>query len=390
MLHFPSCGTTCAVGCSVHVIIVTVEIFQHVHNCCSKVTSDTYSTYSTVGVLHAPALDISTTQTRVLVLSTVHLLTVVVLYALQVKLLVNHIVQSDSCGKSCCKASAEDSLPQVIVPRHQEGGDPNSVMQLNGSATDRTESFELENADEVSMAKVFDASARNPQCTQRLFVDFVQTLTKHMMHWAASNRVAVDTVLWECRVLGYGGGRSNGDNRPGSMEGQEGGRAMGTPARFTVQAKGLCDRAASVLLDGVDRTPSSWRCLINYAQLVLKSSIAILETALAKEKEIVTRGSMCNDRCGPKAAEEMERIDHLEGTLVGVLLPPLVNGLLPFAHLSVFARRFMEVVTSVLRLLDEACCRCPVSRKADASYVAARNGGVSTREPQVTSRSRLR
>lgn len=285
-------------------------------------------------------------------------------------------------------ASAEDSLPQVLVPRHQERDGPASVVQLNGSASDRTESFELGNADEVSMAKVLSASARKPQCTQRLFIDLVQTLTKHMMHWAASNRVAVDTVLWESRVLGCGGGRSNGNNRPGSMEGQEVGRATGTPTRFTVRAKGLCDRAASVLLDGVDRTPSSWRCLINYAQLVMKSSIAILETALAKEKDIVTRGAVCSDKCEPKAAEEMDRIDRLEGTLVGVLLPSLVNGLLPFAHLSVFARRLMEVVTSVVRLLDEACSRCPVSRKADASYMAERNGGVSTREPQVTTRDR--
>lgn len=302
------------------------------------------------------------------------------------KLLVDHIAQRTPCGKSVNKVFAEDSRSQCMTPRYQDRGSPSSILQLNGSATDQTDSFDLGNTEgAVSIAMVSDDSASNPLRTQRLFVDLVLTLTKHMMHWAASNRVAVDPTRWESRVFGFGGG-GNG-HQSGVREGQDKSRTTAAAGWFTIRAKGLCDRAASVILDGVDRTPSSWRCLINYAQLVLKSSIEILETTLARDTTSVEGGAGRDSR-EMEAAEEIERIGCLEDTLVGVLLPSVVNGLLPFAHVTVFARRLLQVVISVVRLLDEACCRCPAVCKADANYVAARNGGASRRKPQVMSRNR--
>lgn len=307
----------------------------------------------------------------------------------QVKLLVDHIAQGTSCGKSVSKVFAKDSSSQRMAPRYQIGDSPASVLQLNESTTNRTESFDLENTGEVSLAMMSDDSASNPFPTHRLFIDFILTLTKHMMHWAASNRVAVDPTLWESHVLGYGsGGRyADGGNghQAGVREDQDKSRAMSTPGWFTIRAKGLCDHAASILLDGVDRTPSSWRCLINYAQLVLKNSIEILEKTNAGPT-MSGGGSAGGNTCKWELAEEMEKVGHLEETLVGVLLPSVVNGLLPFAHVPVFARRLLKMLTYVVRLLDEACCRYSMVRKADANYLAARNGGASRRKPQVMSR----
>lgn len=266
--------------------------------------------------------------------------------------------------------------------RQQEGGSSCSVSQLNGSATDQAESFDLENTHSAAVPARANDSGNNPLRTRRLFIELVLALMKHILHWAAGNYITVDPTRWQSRVLGYGGG-GNGQRVTGSDLDKS--RATTTPGWFAVRAKELCDRAAAVILDGVDRTPSSWRCLIKYARQVLKGSIATLETTLAKEP-ISGGGAAGRVGCALEAADEMKRIDRLEHTLVGALLPAVINGLLPFAHLPVFARQLMQVVASTVRLLDAACCRCPALRQADARYVAARNGGVSRTKTKAVMR----
>lgn len=244
--------------------------------------------------------------------------------------------------------------------RYQEDN-PLSVPQLNGSSPHHAESFGLgANTSSNSAGDGVD----DPVPTQRLIVDLVLTLTKHMMHWAASDRVKVDPVLWQSRVLGSVG-IAGGETRricpdnSGSAEAAE---------WFASRIKGLCDRAASVILDGVDRTPSSWRCLIKHAQQVLKYCNATLEADFEKESE--EQSEIETDA----ETAETTTDGRLLNTLVGLLLPAVVTGLLPFAHVPVFARRLLDVVNIAVGLLDKACCTCPSICLADADYIASRNG----------------
>lgn len=239
---------------------------------------------------------------------------------------------------------------------------PSSALQLNGSAMDRTESFDLDT--DATGNEVNDGPSNTRQ-TARLYVDLALTLTKHIMHWAASDRVTVDPVLWRSSVMESGGL----DGCLASGECLDTSPTVDSLGWVAARAKRFFNRTGSVILDGVDRTPSSWRCLIKHAQLVLKYSTAILEAAME------------SDGAAAEAAD-IGRIDRLDATLVGLLLPAVVTGLLPFAHIPVFARRLLDAVNGAVILLDEVCCRCPAIRTADASYVAARNGGGASATKQ--------
>lgn len=282
------------------------------------------------------------------------------------------IAQGNECALFLGEPFPDNTRTTTFMPQYQECNPP--VPQLNGSATDRTESFGL---DTNAAGNAEGDGSDSPVRMQRLFVNFVLTLTKHMMHWAASDRVTVDPTLWQSRVLG--------DDARNDCPIDSTFSAKGVPGEctewFAARVKGLFDRAASVILDGVDRTPSSWRCLIKHAQLILKYSNAILESALEGDTQVESEDG--------RAAEEGDArpVDRLEETLVGLLLPAMVTGLLPFAHVPVFARRLLGVVNTTVGLLDEVCYRCPAIRLADANYIAARNGvggtPMSKRKPQV-------
>lgn len=271
-------------------------------------------------------------------------------------------------GNACASSSGEP-----FAYGAQEGS-PESVLQLNGSATNRTESFDL---DTTNASHAMGDGSDSSSLTQRLLVDLVLTLTKHVMHWAASDRITVDLTMWQSRVV-EGAGIDGCATGPARLDKEN--PVAETAGWFAARVKVLCNRAASVVLDGVDRTPSSWRCLINYAKLVLKYSTAIIEAAL--ERETQDSGGE-----GDAAETDTGMVNRLEETLVGLLLPAVVTGLLPFAHVPLFARRLMDVVNATVGLLDEMCFRCSVTRLADENYVAARNGGGEAskhkRKPQV-------
>lgn len=274
-------------------------------------------------------------------------------------MLVDLIAQGHACSSSSGEPPAYGT---------QEGS-PTSVLQLNGSATNRAESFGLGANDVVA-----DGSD-NKSLTQRLLVDFTLTLTKHVMHWAASERITVDPIHWSWIV--EDAGSNAGADRPSLNKRVPEAETAGW---FSEQVKGLCNRASAVIVDGVDRTPSSWQCLIKHAQLVFKYSTVALEAAVERE----TRDG--NEEAGAEETDT-ETMDRLEDTLVGLLLPAVVTGLLPFAHVPVFARRLLDTVNSVVVLLDKICFRCPRIRQADEHYITARNGGgeapQNKRKPQV-------
>lgn len=291
----------------------------------------------------------------------------------QVKLLVDKITQGSACGICSSEEFADGSSSRTFARHHQEGS-PSAVLQLNGSATDRTECFCLSVDNGGDCAAVAN-DPEKPLRTQQLLVDFILTLTKHIMHWAASDSVTVDPNLWQSRVIELNG--NNGRRASGRDLGGE--SATSTVGGFSTRAKGLFSRAAAILLDGVDRTPSSWCSLLKYAQLVLKNSVAILEATLARNMDS-DEGD--NGGHGCEAAEQA-RVNRFEQPLIRILLPAVVNGLLPFSHVPVFARRLVRLVTCAGELLDEACYKCPTVREADVSYVAVRNGRMSRRKPQV-------
>lgn len=278
-------------------------------------------------------------------------------------MLVDLIAQGNACSSSTGDGFAFGA---------QEGS-PVSVQQLNGSATNRTESFDLDTHN--TMGDVSDS----PSLTRRLVVDFVLKLTKHVMHWAASEHITVDPDRWS-RLAddASADGFATGPSRLGSCVATE------EPGGWlAARVKMLCNRASSVVFDGIDRTPSSWRCLIKYAKLVFKYSTAALEAALERE----TQEIQDKDDRGGEEETGTGMVDRLENTLVGLLLPAVATGLLSFAHIPVFARSLLDIVNVTLGLLDETCSKCYVTRLADENYVAARNGGRETqrhrRKPQV-------
>ena len=282
----------------------------------------------------------------------------------QITMLVDLIAQGNACS------SSSEEPPAY---RAQEGS-PTSVLQLNGSATNRTESFDL------GVNNAVGDCLDNQSLTQRLLVDFVLALTKHVMHWAASERIAVDPSRWSRMV-----NDADSDGCINDPTRQDKGIPVAeTTGWFAERVTGLCTRASSIVLDGIDRTPSSWQCLIKHAQLVFKYSTVALETALERETQDGDEGA---------GAEETDTgiMDRLEETLVGLLLPAVVTGLLPFAHVPVFARGLLDVVNALVGLLDETCFMCPLTRLADEHYLAARNGGGEApnnkRKPQVMYRS---
>lgn len=263
-------------------------------------------------------------------------------------MLVDLIAQGHACSSSLGEPAAYGA---------QEGS-PTSVLQLNGSATNRTESFDL------GVNNAVGDGQDSQSITQRLLVDFVLTLTKHVMHWAASERITVDPIRWS-RIVNDADsdGCANGPTRL-----DKGVPVAETAGWFTERVTGLCNRASSIVLDGIDRTPSSWQCLIKHAQSVFKCSTVVLETALERE----TRDG---DEAAGADETDMGMIDRLEESLVGLLLPAVVTGLLPFAHVPVFARGLLDAVNAVVGLLDEMCFMCSLTRLADEHYLAARNGG---------------
>lgn len=291
----------------------------------------------------------------------------------QVALLVDLIAQGNLCAISSGETFADDERAAAFTPTHQEGS-PFSVLQLNGSATNRTESFGLESN---SVSKPIEDESNDASRTQRLYVEVTLTLTKHMMHWAASDRITVDPELWQSRIMG----NLCIHEREADAFLQEKDASIKTSGWFATRTKGLCDRAAAVVLDGVNRTPSSWCCLIKHAHLILKHSTAILEAALERGTQSHTEGG------GGDAAVDTRQLDQLEHTLVGLLLPAVITGLLPFAQIPVFARRLLDIVNATVVFLDEACYKCSGIRRADADYVAARNGDTEAasvnRKPQV-------
>lgn len=278
----------------------------------------------------------------------------------QITMLVDLIAQGNACSSSSGESPAHGA----------EEGSPTSVLQLNGSATNRTESFDL------GVTKAVGDGSGSQSLTQRLLVDFVLTLTKHIMHWAASERVTVDPVRWS-RFVNY-------VDFDGCQYGptclDKGVPVAEAAGWFAERVKGLRNRASSVVLDGMDRTPLSWQCLIKHSQLILKYSTIVLETALERETQDDDEGV---------GAEGIDTgmVDRLEETLVGMLLPAVVTGLLAFAHVPLFARRLLGKVNAVMGLLDELCFKCPLTRLADEHYLAARNGGgdapENKRKPQV-------
>lgn len=275
-------------------------------------------------------------------------------------MLVDLIAQGNACSSSSGEPPAYGT---------QEGS-PTSAIQLNGSATNRTESFDL------GVNNAMGDGSDSQSLTQRLLVDFVLTLTKHTMHWAASERITVDPTRWS--RLEDDADSDGCAIRPTRLD--KGVPVAETAGWFAERVKGLCNRASSAVLDGEDRTPSSWQCLIKHAQLVFKYSTVVLETALERETLDGDEGA---------GAEETETgmVDRLEETPVGLLLPAVVTGLLPFARIPAFARRLLDVVNAVVGLLDEVCFKCPLTRLADERYLAARNGGgeapKNKRKPQV-------
>lgn len=292
-------------------------------------------------------------------------------------LLVELIAQGNPCAISSGESFADDDeRAAAFMPAHQEGS-PFSVLQLNGSATNRTESFGLESN---SVSKPVEDGSNDASRTQRLYVEVVLALTKHMMHWAASDRITVDPGLWQSRVVGDFFSVHDREADPLLLEKDA---PIKTSGWFATRTKRLCDRAAAVVLDGVNRTPSSWCCLIKHAHLILKHSTVILEAALE-------RGTQSHEESGEgDAGVDTRQLDQLKHTLVGQLLPAVVTGLLPFAQIPVFARRLLDVVNATVVLMDEACYKCSCIRRADADYVAARNGDAEAvavnRKPQVTS-----
>lgn len=282
----------------------------------------------------------------------------------QITMLIDLIAQ----GSACASPSGEP-----FACGAQEGS-PTSVLQLNGSATNGTESFDLGT---TNASHAMGDGSDSPSLTQRLLVDLVLTLTKHVMHWAASDRITVDPTAWQSHVV-EGASIDACATGPERLDKEV--AVADTAGWFTARAKVLCNHAASVVLDGVDRTPSSWRCLINYAKLVLKHSTAIIEAALERE----TQDSGGEEGC---VETDTEMVERLEETLVGLLLPAVITGLLPFAHTPLFARRLTDVVNTAAGLLDEICFRSSLTRLADENYVAARNGvgnaSNNKRKPQV-------
>lgn len=282
----------------------------------------------------------------------------------QITVLVDLIAQ----GHACSSFSGESPTYGASE------GSPTSVLQLNGSATNHTESFD------VGVNNAVRDSLDSQSLTQRLLVDFVLTLTKHVMHWAASERITVDPICLSRMVNDAGS-----DGYPTSpMSPGKGAPVVETAGWFAERVTGLCDWASSVVLDGVDRTPSSWQCLIKHAQSVFKYSTVVLETALEKENQDGDEGA---------GAEKTDTgmVDRLGETVVGLLLPAVTTGLVPFAHVPVFARRLLDAVNAVVCLLDEICFKCPVTRLADEHYLAARNGEgeapKNKQKPQVMYRS---
>lgn len=259
------------------------------------------------------------------------------------------------------------------TPSRDQGPSP-SVMELNGCAKDRSYSFAID-VDGTSAVSLSSAQNSSDD-TRTLFMDLLLALTKNVLHWAGSDHVTVDPAMWQKRVLEVGDKRER--RALGKGQGHEDECLTTTPGWLGKKVRGVYNRAAAVVVDGLTFIPSSWRCLIRFSRLVFKSSMIVLETRLAKSNNESSERS--GHYLGPVDESELH---ELRNSTVGVLLPALVNGLLPLAHWPAFARSLIGTVTSALEILDRTCRRCPALRQADARYVATRNGRQVREEPQV-------
>lgn len=259
------------------------------------------------------------------------------------------------------------------TPSHDQGPSP-SVTELKGCTKDRLYTFAID-VDGTSAVSL--SSAQNSlDDTRSLFMDLLLALTKNVLHWAGSDHVTVDPAMWQKRVLKVDDKRER--RALGNAQGDEDECLAPTPGWLGKKVRGVYNRAAAVVVDGLTFIPSSWRCLIRFSRLVFKSSMIILETRLAKSNNESSEHS--GHHLGPIDESELH---ELHNTTLGVLLPALVNGLLPLAHRPAFARSLVGTVTSALEILDRTCRRCSALRQADARYVATRNGRQVREEPQV-------
>ena len=266
------------------------------------------------------------------------------------KLLVDFIAQGTICEAYLGEYFADAARESTSFARSPEGS-PFSMQQLNGSCVECTDSFHL------NTGGIGNDGVRGPPAsphTQHLVVNLVLTLMKHVMHWAGSERVVVDPSLWESQVLRAGCCRRYSTEWECNRE-----AASESCNWFAGRVKGFCNRAASVILDGVDREPSSWRCLIKHSQLVLKYSSITLEAILDREPQSQSSEDV--------EADSTADVDTLRDTIVGQLLPSVVTGLLPFTDNPVFARHLVGMVNEAVVLLEETCRLYPVARLADSN-----------------------
>lgn len=256
--------------------------------------------------------------------------------------------------------------------------------------------------------------------TYHLLTDFLLTLQKHLMSWAANQS---DSALgWDLVTSCLGDNRPLDDDDDGSLHdglhdhhttphgahgphshgahGAQAHVAMGphshvvaetehaqhssvlggaAPGNASNAAGGAAVFEASVSTLGLlaSSVPSGWSCLLEYAQMLLLHSIELLTKIVGASASGPSHSASSAfghaHRNGSSGNSQFDLL-AMQRSLVGLILPSLITGLLPFAYQPVFAKRLMKLITRFAQLLDALCFNTPELRTVDSNYIKHRLG----------------
>lgn len=193
---------------------------------------------------------------------------------------------------------------------------------------------------------VFTA-APDAASTQDLLKNAILALQKHLLSWAASALTSPTPSFSHLR---------HDDTGPAAVA-------------------SACSEARSQ----ASQTPTSLRCLADYAEMIIGFSLEFVNgekpKCIGESLDVVLADS---DSCFGTSMVKEPRVWHnIQESVVGHILQPLVAGMLPLAHLPPLGRRLLKHLTHLLRTFDN------LLQQVFALKVSLEDSQESTRQLQL-------
>jgi hypothetical protein len=178
-----------------------------------------------------------------------------------------------------------------------------------------------------------------------LIVQFVLTVQKHLMNWAAEEACAREQA----------GAEEGQGQLPPQAQGQSRGRQLLEEA---------------VQRGGKHASAPGWECLLEYVQSALRQSME----ALTQLPGLVEERRMRAPTAAQAPSMSSQDLVLIEQSFIGTVLPSLITGLLPFAYQPYFAFHLTPLIGDFHALLNRVAAALPEIAALDTLFVRQRGG----------------